>query len=126
MIINPPTTVEVDSVLTTSLSFSWSEATCPGPCPNGITGYTYRLMEVVTTTEIDGGTTDADERFVTVSGLVMCTEYSFYVAGNSGNDIGSYSDEKAVTTFGQGMHFQGFLFCFVFVFVFLTVGELVK
>ena len=65
-------------------------------------------MEVVTTPEIVSGTTGADERFVTIPGLVMCTEYSFSVAGSSGNEIGSYSDEKVVTTFGQGMHFHLF------------------
>ncbi|XP_072041090.1 uncharacterized protein [Amphiura filiformis] len=99
--VNPPANVALDNVLTTSITFSWSVATCPDTCPDGITGYLYILLRRVTGIEVGRGTTGANERMVTISGLTPCTEYSFTVAGISGSQVGQYSDGNDVTTSGE-------------------------
>ena len=97
--IEPPTTIRAESILTTSIQVSWSEASCLGTCPDGITGYSYKLQQ--NGNEIDIGTTDDNERTVTIVGLTPCTIYEFAVAGISGSVTGNYSILSA-TTAGKG------------------------
>ncbi|XP_072048918.1 uncharacterized protein [Amphiura filiformis] len=90
--------ITIESVLATSITFSWSEDACPDPCPDGITGYSYRLLQTGTGAELNGGATNANERMVIITGLTPCTEYSFSVAGISGGNTGAYSNATLVTT----------------------------
>ncbi|XP_072048736.1 uncharacterized protein [Amphiura filiformis] len=94
--------ITIESVLATSITFSWSEDACPDPCPDGITGYSYRLLQTGTGAELNGGATNANERMVTITGLTPCTEYSFSVAGISGGNTGEYSNATIVTTAEEG------------------------
>ncbi|XP_072048750.1 uncharacterized protein [Amphiura filiformis] len=99
--------VIIESVLTTTITFSWSEDACPDPCPDGITGYSYRLLQTETGAEVNGGDTNANERMVTITGLTPCTEYSFSVAGISASNTGNYSDATIVTTADEDMKSTG-------------------
>ena len=103
-VIDPPTTLNAGNILTTSISFSWSEASCSSNCPDGITGYIYNLIDVATETLIDQGTPGANERMVTVEGLTMCTEYEFHVAGMSGSVRGNYLRKSVTTAAGIGRY----------------------
>ena len=58
-------------------------------------------MKTATNSKIANGTTGADERMVTITGLTPCTEYEFGVAGISGSVTSDYRN-KSVTTAGQG------------------------
>ncbi|XP_072048926.1 receptor-type tyrosine-protein phosphatase delta-like [Amphiura filiformis] len=93
--------VILESVLATTITFSWSEDACPDPCPDGITGYSYRLLQTETGAEVGGGTTNTNERMVTITGLTPCTGYSFSVAGINASSTGNYSDATLVTTEGE-------------------------
>ena len=99
--IHPPTNIDADTILITSINFSWSESTCSGSCPNDITGYSYMLVGTATNSKITNGTTGADERMVTITGLTPCTQYEFGVAGISGTVTSDYRN-KSVTTAGEG------------------------
>ena len=53
-----------------------------------------------------GNTGGANERTVTVAGLTPCTEYTFIVAGMSGDQTGQFSDGMSQMTDGEGKHFN--------------------
>ena len=93
------TTIRAESILTTSIQISWSEASCLGTCLDGITGYSYKLQQ--NGNEIESGTTSTNERTVTIVGLTLCTVYEFIVAGISGSVTGNQGLEY-VTTAGEG------------------------
>ena len=96
--ISLPNNIVANNILTTSVGFSWSSVTCSGSCPDGITGYSYNLDEDATGTRIASGTTGANETMVTITGLAICTEYLFYVAGISGSIMGTYGTESVTTS----------------------------
>ena len=100
--VGPPTIIHEDNILTTSIQFSWSDATCSSSCPDGITGYIYNLEQVTSGARIADGTTGAYETMVTIRGLTMCTEYSFYVAAVSGSVTGTYHTKSVTTAPGEG------------------------
>ena len=103
--IGPPTTIDADDILTTSIRFSWFEATCSSPCPDGITGYVYNLDKVATGVRVARSiTVGANERMVTIEGLTMCTDYEFSVAGLSGGVTGTYNYKSVTTAAGEGKY----------------------
>ena len=101
-VIASPTTINADNIHTTSIRFSWSEATCSSACPDGITGYIYNLDQLATGVRVASSTVGASERMVTIEGLTMCTDYTFTVAGLSGGVTGTYSYKSVTTAAGEG------------------------
>ena len=95
--VNPPTSITSDALLSTSITFTWSEATCDDPC-SGITGYEWQLLQ--SGSEVNSGMTV--ETTVTIPDLTPCTQCTFHVAGVSADGRGSFSEETLVTTDGEG------------------------
>ena len=98
--IDPPTTIKAESILTTSIQVSWSEATCLSSCPVGITSYVYEL-QLHNGHGIKSGTTGANERTVTFTGLTPCTLYVFIVAAFS-DSVLSNAQSESIPTAGEG------------------------
>ena len=95
----------VEAFNSTSVSLSWSEASCSGSCPAGIISYFYQIhyskqCEFDEYGRVGSGTTD--NRMANITGLHPCSDYTFIVFGIIGYVQSLYSSTTITTAGGEG------------------------
>ena len=102
----PPSLVTVTYVTSFSITVKWSKINC-GDWNGNITGYLLRYSEVGSNSQ-QTNTTGADKYEITITGLMLATNYSIQVAAINNAGTGIYSDAVFVKTI---QHSEDCIYC---------------